>query len=159
MLSIATIDWLILFISLLFPAYDRSLCALVACCSEWVTALLHSAFWIFTEVVLHLQRWFRCYMAGATWNCSHHCTRSVYTIQPCTSLQYYPKPLIRKVHVWLAVTCHLHFWQNDRDLLGATAVTRGWNGYRNESWSTLETQILPPLLPGIKPATLRSWVQ
>ena len=25
----------------------------------------------------------------------------------------------------LAVTCHLHFWQNDRDLLRATAVTRG----------------------------------
>ena len=33
----------------------------------------------------------------------------------------------------LVVTCHLHFWQNDRDLLRATAVTRGWNGYRNKS--------------------------
>ena len=33
----------------------------------------------------------------------------------------------------LAVTCHLHFWQNDRDLLRATAVTRGWNGYRNKN--------------------------
>ena len=31
----------------------------------------------------------------------------------------------------LAVTCHLHFWQNDRDRVRATAVTRGWNGYRN----------------------------
>ena len=30
-------------------------------------------------------------------------------------------------------SCHLHFWQNDRDLLRATAVTRGWNGYWNES--------------------------
>ena len=38
---------------------------------------------------------------------------------------------IRKVYACLAVTCHLHFWQNDRDLLRATAVTRGWNGYRN----------------------------
>ena len=28
----------------------------------------------------------------------------------------------RKVHVCLAVTCHLHRWQNGRDLLGATAV-------------------------------------
>ena len=37
------------------------------------------------------------------------------------------------VYACLAVTCHLHFWQNDRDLLHATAVTRGWNGYRNES--------------------------
>ena len=37
------------------------------------------------------------------------------------------------MHVCLAVTCHLHFWQNDRGLLRATAVTRGWNGYRNKS--------------------------
>ena len=33
----------------------------------------------------------------------------------------------------MAVTCYPHFWQNDRDLLRAAAVTRGWNGYRNES--------------------------
>ena len=32
---------------------------------------------------------------------------------------------IRKVHVYLAVTCPLHFWQNDRGLLRATAATRG----------------------------------
>ena len=36
---------------------------------------------------------------------------------------------IRTVYVCLAVTCHLHFWQNDRDLLHAAVVTRGWNGY------------------------------
>ena len=34
---------------------------------------------------------------------------------------------IRKVYACLAVTCHLHFWQNDRDFLRATVVTRGWN--------------------------------
>ena len=28
---------------------------------------------------------------------------------------------IRKVYACLAVTCHLHFWQNDRDFLRATA--------------------------------------
>ena len=33
--------------------------------------------------------------------------------------------LIRRVHVCLAVTCHMRFWQNDRDLFRATAVTRG----------------------------------
>ena len=32
---------------------------------------------------------------------------------------------IRKVYACLAVTCHLHFWQNDRDFLLATVVTRG----------------------------------
>ena len=40
---------------------------------------------------------------------------------------------IHKVYVCLAVTCHLHFWQNDPDLLCATAVTQGWNGYQNKS--------------------------
>ena len=64
--------------------------------------------------------------------------------------------------VCLAVTCHLHFRQNDRDLLRATVVTRGWNGYRNKSQhrkSTLEKKILPPLLPGLEPMTFRSRVR
>ena len=37
------------------------------------------------------------------------------------------------------VTCHLHFGQNGRDLLRATAVTRGWNGYPNESARKVDT--------------------
>ena len=59
-----------------------------------------------------------CYMTGATWNC---CRRAHVL---CTLLW---------VHVCLAVTCHLHFWQNDRDILRVTTVTRGWDGYRNKS--------------------------
>ena len=62
----------------------------------------------------------------------------------------------------LAVTCHLRFWQNDRGLLRATAVTRGWNEYRNKSQHrklTLEKKILPPLLQGFEPATFRSRVR
>ena len=62
----------------------------------------------------------------------------------------------------LAVTCHLHFWQNDRDFLRATAVTRGWNGYRNKSQhrkSTLEKKILPPFQQGFEPATFQSRVR
>ena len=65
---------------------------------------------------------------------------------------------IRKVHACLAVTCHLHFWQNDRDLLRATAVTRGWNGYRNRSRHKKVDpgeKILPPLLQGLEPATFQ----
>ena len=47
--------------------------------------------------------------------------------------------LLAKTHTFfLAVTCHLHFWQSDRDLLRATAVTRGWNGYRNKSQHRME---------------------
>ena len=81
----------------------------------------------------------------------------------CTPYKHAPCHLMqshkRKVYACLAVTCHLHFWQNDRDLLRATAVTRGWNGYRNKSQhrkSTLERKkILPPLLQGFESATWR----
>ena len=64
------------------------------------------------------------------------------------------KSHIRKVFACLAVTCHLHFWQNDRDFLRATVVTRGWNRYRNKSQhrkSTLEKKILPPFQQGFEP--------
>ena len=69
---------------------------------------------------------------------------------------------IRKVYACLAVTWHLHFWQNDRDFLRATVVTRGWNGYRNKSQhrkSTLEKKILPPFQQGFEPATFQSRVR
>ena len=40
--------------------------------------------------------------------------------------------------VCMHVTCHLHFWKNDRDLLHATAVTHWCNGHRTrvstQSW-------------------------
>ena len=42
-----------------------------------------------------------------------------YNHAPCHFMQSH----IRKVHVYLAVTCHPHFWQNDQGLLRATAVT------------------------------------
>ena len=54
-----------------------------------------------------------------------------------------------RAHVCLAVTCHLHFRQNDLNPLHATAVTPGWNGYRNERQHrklTLDKKI-PPAAP------------
>ena len=75
-----------------------------------------------------------------------------YNHAPCHFMQSH----IRKVYACLAVTCHLHFWQNDRGLLRATAVTRRWNGYRNKSQHrklTLEKKILPPPQQGFEPAT------
>jgi len=82
-------------------------------------------------------------------------TSSIYTIQPWTSLQcHIIQSHVDRVYVCLAVTCHLCFWQNDPDLLRATAVTRGWNGYWNKSHHGKFTQankILPPLLLGLKP--------
>ena len=83
---------------------------------------------------------------------------SPYNQAPCHFMQSY----IHKVHGCLAVTCLLHLWQNDRDLLRATAVTQGWNGYGNMSQHrklTLEKKILPPLLPGFEPATFQSGVR
>ena len=50
-----------------------------------------------------------------------------YNHAPCHFMQSH----IRKVYECLAVTCHQYFWQNDRGLLRATAVTRGWNGYES----------------------------
>ena len=88
---------------------------------------------------------------------------SVYTIQPCTrSKCHLIQSHIGRVYVCLALTCHLHFWQNEWDLLRATAVTLGWNGYRNKSEHrklTLVKKILPPLLPGLEPGTFRSRVR
>ena len=51
-----------------------------------------------------------------------------YNHAPCHFMQSH----IHKVYPCLAVTYHLHFWQNDRDLLRATVVKRGWNGTDTE---------------------------
>ena len=48
-------------------------------------------------------------------------------------LCHFMQSQIRKVLAYLAATCYPHFWQNGRCLLRATAVTWGWNGYRNKS--------------------------
>ena len=64
---------------------------------------------------------------------------------------------IDRVDVCLGVTCHLHFWQNDQDRLRATAVTRGWNGYRNkpESAPKIEKKVLPRLKQRLEPGTFQ----
>ena len=94
-------------------------------------------------------------MDSATWNCSRLGASSVYTIQPCHFIQSH----IRKVYACLAVTSHMHFWQNDRDFLRATMVTRGWNGYQYKSQhrkSTPEKKILFPPPPPPPPRSCRN---
>ena len=81
-----------------------------------------------------------------------------YNHAPCHFMQTH----IPKVYACLAVTCHPRLWQNDRGLLRATAVTRGWNGYRNKSQHrklTLEKKILQPLQQEFEPATFSSRVR
>ena len=61
----------------------------------------------------------------------------------CTSynhaLCHFMQSHIRKVYACLDVTSHLYFCLNDRGLLRATAVSRGWNGYRNKSAQKADT--------------------
>ena len=77
--------------------------------------------------MVYLQRWHGwCHMKLLP----SRCVLCIpYNHAPCHFMQSH----IRKVYACLAVTCHLRFCQNDRGLLRATAVTRGWNGYRNKS--------------------------
>ena len=89
--------------------------------------------------MVYLQRWHGwCHMRLLP---SRRVLCTPYNHAPCHFMQSH----IRKVYACLAVTCHLRFWQNDRGLLRATAVTRRWNGYRNKSQHrklTLENKII-----------------
>ena len=62
-------------------------------------------------------------MAGATWNC---CCLSVFCVHhtPMRHTMSLHAKHTRKMHAFLAVTCYLHFWQNDQAILHATVVMR-----------------------------------
>ena len=84
--------------SVLFSVYEQTHCASVIIMCLWMSDLPQQAcFWISAKVVTAL---FGCYVtavAGAMWNWCCVSMRSVFTIQPCTSLQRY---LIGK-HSWI----------------------------------------------------------
>ena len=84
------------------------------------------------------------YLAAITlWNCCeiHFANKSKPDLQlkqifneRGTDLQrHFTQSRIRRVHVCLAVACHLHRWPNERDLLRAPAVTGGRKVYRKKS--------------------------
>ena len=90
-----------------------------------------------------------------------HKTAAVSAHVLCTPYNHAPCHFMQSHIRILAVTCHLHCWQND-GLLHATVVTRGWNGYRSKSKHRKlipEKEILPPLLVGFEPATFQSRVR
>ena len=127
----------------------------LACGSTLVTSFISRFLNIHRDGVLTALAWLVPHETAAV-SAQDLCTP--YNHIPCHFMQSH----IHKVYACLAVTCHLHFWQNDRDLLRATAVTRGWNGYRNKSQhrkSTLEKKIPPPLQQGFEPATFQSRVR
>ena len=138
----------------LFSALLSTLTAL-ACGSTWVTSFIARFFNIHRSGVLTALAWLVPHETAAV---SAQVLCTPYNNAPCHFMQSH----IRKVYACLAVTCHLHFWQNNRDLLRAAAVTRGWNGYRNKSQhrkSTLEKKIIPPLQQGFEPAKFQSRVR
>ena len=127
----------------------------LACHSTWVTSFLqHFFFYIYisTKVVFwqHWHGW--CHMKLLP---SQHILCSPYNSASCHFMQSH----ICKVHACLAVTCHLHFWQNDQDLLCTTAVILGGvGGGGNTKKCTLQKKILLLLQQGLKPTTFQSQV-
>ena len=72
-----------------------------------------------------------CYMAGAMRNCCH---LGMFCVQHnATMSHHFMQSHIHCVHACLAVTCHLHFWHNDQDLLRVTVVTWEWDRYQNKN--------------------------
>ena len=146
--------WLMIAYIALFSALLSRLTAL-ACGSTWVTSFIARFSNIHRSGVLTALVWLMPHETAAV-SAQVLCTS--YNHAPCHFMQSH----IRKVYASLAVTCHLHFWQNDQGLLRATAVTRGWNGYRNKSQHrklTLEKKILLPLQQGFEPTTFQSRVR
>ena len=140
----------------LFSALEQTHCAHVARDSKWVTVAFYCAYYCPWKWCTGSALWLlhgRCHV-----KCCRLGASSLCTIQPCTSLQcHFIESHIGRVYVCLGVTCHLHFWQNDRDLLCATAVTRGWNGYRNKSQHGKLTHEKKVKKSPAAPAGTRTW--
>ena len=112
---------------------SSSLSAHAACNSNWMTLTFYSPFRKIDQSGV-LTALLSCYMAGATRSCCRLGARSVYTIQPCTSLQsHFVQSHMCRMHMCVDVTCHLRFWQNGRDVLLATLPA-----YTNKLWILCE---------------------
>ena len=103
--------WSLLYSTILYSRADLLRSHVIL--HEWIA--FYSAFvWISTDVV-YLQRWHGwCHIKRLP---SRRVLCTPYNHAP----YYFMQSHILEVHAYLAVTCHLHFWQNDRGLLRATA--------------------------------------
>ena len=131
---------------------------MLACDSTWVNSFYSAFLNIHWSGVLTALAWLVPQESAARESQSRRILCTSYNRAPCHFMQSH----IHNVHACLVATCHLRFWQDDRGLLRATAVTRGWNGYRNKSQHrklTLEKKILPPPQQGFEPVTFRSRVR
>ena len=92
-------------------------------CCMWLNDLpaFYSVFFKISSEVMYLQRslvvkWLEpCETAAIS-------PHSVYSTQPCTMSCHFMQSHIHRVRECFPVTCHLHFWQNDLDLLHSVAV-------------------------------------
>ena len=145
-------------IALVF-ASELTHCSLIVCDSEWMTIALYRAFlnihWSGYSALWLLHGW--CHVkplpSRGTF-CVHHTVMHQFTVS------LYSKAQTQGVCVF-SCNLSLHFWQNDRDSLLTNAVTRGWNGFRNESVQKDDhgEENSPPLLPGLEPETFRSQIR
>ena len=109
--------WLLLYSAILRSQADSLRSHLIL--HEWIA--FYSAFLnIHRSGVLTALAWLVPHESAARDSQSRRVLCTPYNHAPCHFMQSH----IRKVFSCLAVTCHLRFWQNDRGLLRATAVTR-----------------------------------
>ena len=115
----------------IFSALEQTHCALVRD-SKWVINLFITRFRISIQVVYICNAVIlvvACLVPSEVADVSAHVLYTPYNRAPVYMQCYFVQSHMLRVHVCLALTCHLHFWQNDGDLLRASAVTQGWNGH------------------------------
>ena len=100
---------------------SRALTAL-ACDSTWVNSFYSAFLNIHRSGVLTALAWLVPQESAARESQSWRVLCTPYNHAPCHFMQ----SIICKVLACLAASCNLRFWQNDRGLLRATAVTWGW---------------------------------
>ena len=134
-----TIIWIDVFVADRFYITLFSALEQIHCSRVWFymsDQVFIARFWISTEVV-YLQRWHGwCHMKLLPFR------RAL-----CTPYDH------ALCHIMQSHIHKVHFWQNDRDLFCATAVTRRWNGYRirNKLKLTLKKRNSPALRQGFEP--------
>ena len=126
-----------------FSALEQTHCALVACDSGGLSLFFCSAFWISTKEVNSSALWLShgwCHVKllshGLGAFCLHH------TAMHCNVTSLHAEP--HKLGAYL-FSCHLHFWQNDRDLLRDTAIffIDFWGDFFIDSYRTTWL-VMPP---------------
>ena len=120
--SLTTVAVVDCFYIVLLSTLRQTHCILVvAHDSKWLTVSFYSVFGMSIAVVYS-----RCCLV-VIWlvppETAVVLVHSLYTIQPGTASHHFMHGRMHRVHECLALTCHLHFWQNDQDLLCATGVT------------------------------------